>query len=435
MFKEGSALTSLGFIIFTILILCSDHIDAFLWSQGSQPITKSFRDIIVVAILPFGIIFLLKHNKYALMPSLNMGYLLLLFGFLILSQLNGNSFGSSIRHAAILAIPIIYFNSGVFWQKFITREQLLIILSLFGLLSCIFSLWEINNISYWMEFLRYGNYLAEVKGVTSFDTQFNLPFNFHRHYNDGSPPSRRTAGLVAAPLAHGHILLFSLSAFLMLSHLKTISRSLFLLLIIFFIFSLTQNQTRGAILSLVLLFFALFLKNKLKVNTSVIFMLFLFSGLIGVLTFILLQISPQDGSWSGHTNALLKNINDILNSNVLGHGLGVQGSLASMESSVKIGGGEGSIFTIYFQIGILGLLLIGSIIYLAFRQFYSLARSQSLFYPETTILFYFSLFTLLVGMLTSEILLTVSGSGIYWVLIGFYYQDIKNFKKVNYLKK
>lgn len=433
MFKQRSAFTSLSFVIFAILILCSDHIDAFLWSQGYQPITKLFRDIIVVAILPFGIIFLLKHNKYALMPSLNIGYLLLLFSFLILSQLNGNSFGSSIKHAAILSIPIIYFNSGVFWQKFISREQLLKIIFLFGLLSCIFSLWEINNISYWTEFLRFGNYLAEVKGVKSFDTQFNLPFNFHRHYNDGSLPSRRTAGLVAAPLAHGHIILFSLSTLLMLSHLKTISRSLFLFLIIFFIFSLAQNQTRGAILPLVLILIALFLKNNFKINTRAILMLLMFSGLMGVLTFILLHISPQDGSWSGHTNALLKNINDTLNSNVLGHGLGVQGSLASMESSVKIGGGEGSIFTIYFQIGILGLLLIGSIIYLALRQFYLLAKPQSLSYPETTILFYFSLFTLVVGMLTSEILLSVSGSGIYWLLIGFYYQDIKNFKKVNYL--
>jgi hypothetical protein len=289
-----------------------------------------------------------------------------------------------------------------------------VLLLVLGVASTLFGAWEQQHTAFWTETLGYPRYMRDIKGMElGAHGESGLPWNFY----GGVDLQRRAAGLLAAPLAQGMFL--AIVALAAIAWLERRAGYVSLLVGALLFAGIWMSGTRGAMLA-----GSLALIGYLATGTT----LFRYravrwlvaAGVCGVIALasyriVHMSINFLDGSTIGHWMALQKNLQDLPKVVLFGAGLGAQGAQIAQQQQPLIGGGEGAIFSIAFQLGLPAALL-----FLWFYLNMSLAlwnRYRKRPEPMVLAVFWLTL-GLATTLITSEHLLTVSGSGALWLLCG-----------------
>lgn len=410
-------------LVLILWIHCGDLLTAWLYDGGNFPAASMLRpsrdaSIVITAILCLLVCRLPRDMLIAIV----------LYGALALVHIPvGLAYGISlpiiIGSFGTLMIPPLLFLVGYYCVRStaeLQRSASLIIV--IGLASTAFGAWDIGHTEFWTHTLRFPEYSAQIKGVLPRSThpETALPWNFYMGSMENL--QRRAAGLLAAPLAQGSFLALAALLALAMSHRYLRDRAglcFRLLLCATLLTGVWMSGTRGAMLmaGIALLGYALSAR-QLSGPTWVRLALacIVLSGfLTASASLIINTIFFLDGSSIGHWTALQHNLRDLPQVALLGGGLGRQGPIAGTLFTASIGGGEGAIFSIAFQIGVPGALI--------FLYFYARAGLLALNgYRQHQHTLGLAIFWLAVGMtvtlITSEHVLSVSGSAALWLMLG-----------------
>lgn len=420
---EFHAMRRYYLLLLILWIHCGDLFTAWLYDGGNFPAASMLRPsrdttIIITAALCLLVCRLPRDMLIAIV----------LYGALALVHVPvGLAYGVSlpiiIGSFGTLLIPPLLFLVGYYCIRNVAELQrsALFIVAI-ALASTAFGAWDIGHTEFWTHTLRFPEYSAQVKGVLPRSThpETALPWNFYMGSMEDL--QRRAAGLLAAPLAQGSFLALASLLALASSHRYLRDRTglcLRLALCAILLAGVWMSGTRGAMLmaGIALLGYALSAR-QLSGPPWVRLMLggIVLAGFLAASASVIIKtIFFLDGSSIGHWTALQKNLQDLPQVLLLGGGLGRQGAVAGTLFMSSLGGGEGAIFSIAFQIGVPGALV--------FLYFYSrsmfLALNGYRQYQETLGL---AIFWLAAGMtitlVTSEHILSVSGSAALWLMLG-----------------
>ena len=314
-----------------------------------------------------------------------------------------------------LLIPVLFFLLGYYCVRRPAQlHRYVALLVVLGVVSSLFGAWEQQHTEFWTEIIGFPRYMREIKGMirgASWET--GLPWNFF----GGVDLDRRAAGLLAAPLAQGMFL--AVVALLAIASLERQARYLSLLLGGLLLAGVWMSGTRGAMLAGSLAVIGYLATGATLFRYRAVRWLVAAGAcmVIAQASYSIVQMSVNflDGSTIGHWDALLKNLRDLPKVLLLGAGLGAQGAQVAQEQTALIGGGEGAIFSIAFQVGLPAALL-----FLWFYLNLSLAllsRYRQHREPLALAAFWLTL-GLATTLISSEHVLTVSGSGAFWLLCG-----------------
>jgi D-xylose transport system permease protein len=380
-----------------------------LWPQAAE--LRHLRDALAV-ILAACCLLTTRLPTQLLLPMLGYGglaaiYLILGIGDAPLS-LQIASFGT-------LVIPLLFFLAAYYCVR--TPGQLRTLsacLVVLALASTLFGAWDQQNTEFWLYGIDYPRYMLEVKGMlVGGNPENGLPWNFY----GGLELERRAAGLLASPLAQGMFL--CVGALLAVAWLQGRASMLGLLLCAVLFAGIWMSGTRGAMLAagLALLGY-LFCDRTLLPGRGWRWLILGASALAIVVAswqIVLISVKFLDGSTIGHWMALQKNLQDLPKVLLFGAGLGQQGGMAGNIAATTIGGGEGAIFSIAFQLGLpaaLLFLLFLTNLALQLWHHYRIQR-EPLALAATWLLLGIS-----TTLISSEHMLSVSGSGALWLLCG-----------------
>lgn len=287
-------------------------------------------------------------------------------------------------------------------------------LTVLALSSVIFGVWETQHTEFWVLTARLGEFVRDVKNVpTGFQPDVLLPWNFVNA--DGS---RRTAGLLAAPLANGFFLaVVGLAAF---AYWRQRSLWLAVAILAACTISTEATATRSAMLTLAIGGGLFLLLPAAQPQHSWPNRALLAVGIAAVaplfLQHFLFTLSREDSSGLGHLDALEANLR-ALSDTVLGHGLGAAGGYAANLGLDIEGGGEGALFSLLFQLGWPGVMLFTIFLFSLARRL-AAACAQ----PHSGGEIARAALCLLPGVLltlpASEHIFTFSGMAAFWFLCG-----------------
>lgn len=347
-----------------------------------------------------------------LLPMLGYGGLAAIY---LILTVGGAPLSLQIASFGTLVIPLLFFLAAYYCVR--TPEQLRTLsgcLVVLALASTLFGAWDQQNSEFWLYGIDYPRYMLEVKGMlVGGNPENGLPWNFY----GGIEQARRAAGLLASPLAQGMFL--CVGALLAVAWLQGRASMFGLLLCAVLFAGIWMSGTRGAMLAagLALLGY-LFCDRTLLPGRGWRWLILGASAVaIGLASWqiVIMSVKFLDGSTIGHWIALQKNLQDLPRVLLFGAGLGQQGGMAGNMAAATIGGGEGAIFSIAFQLGLpaalLFLLFLGNLAlqlwhhYRTQRQPLALAATWLLLGISTT-------------LISSEHMLSVSGSGALWLLCG-----------------
>ncbi|WP_143278628.1 hypothetical protein [Bradyrhizobium sp. Y36] len=285
-------------------------------------------------------------------------------------------------------------------------------------LSATFGAWDIHHTEFWTRTIQFPSYMAEVKGmIYGAEPDTGLPYNFFIDLDQ----TRRAAGLLAAPLAQGMVL--AVAAVLLVAagpaRLTATHVAIFLLILLGLCAGVWMSGTRGAMLAGTIALTGYLMTSRalrrhplarLTVAAAVVLV-------IGLATRDVVDatINQTDGSSPGHWAALRRNIDGLFQIPVVGYGIGRQGPIAAQASITNVGGGEGAVFSIAYQSGVLAAL--------ALLIFYAVCLRRLWFADrEHQAHFALAIFWLMIGLattlVTSDHMLSVSGSASLWLLTG-----------------
>lgn len=323
--------------------------------------------------------------------------------------------------AGTLLIPMLLSLTGHFCLG--SSKDYLSVARLIVLIGCgtsLFGMYDIQHTDFWLQTIHFDVYHRYVKMTEiGLSPLARLPWNF---FADLYEDSRRAAGLFAAPLAQGHFLAVALAVSVALYSLKR--NVVYVLACALITYGIWQTGTRGGMLVATLTVVGL--SASLPVFASRKTARWIGAGIVAacVLVFLLPTIETSanlaDSSSLGHWAAFTRNIEDIPSVLLVGEGLGSQGAYAASQQSLRdmlVGGGEGAIFTIAFQLGLPAALLFLSFLWLCFR---TLNRCDKADAPTNSIsqLMKWLLIGFSSSLVLSDTLLTFSGSAAFWLLLG-----------------
>lgn len=406
-----------------VWIHCGDIFTAWLFDGGAfsgATMLRPYRDTSIV--ITACVCLLTTRIPKDLLVAI------LLYGLLVLMHLPlGISHGVSsqvlVGSFGTLMIPPLLFLVGYYcirtpWEL---RRSAALMITL-GLASALFGIWDVAHTDFWVNILKFPEYSAEIKGVLAKSThpETGLPWNFYMGTMEHL--QRRAAGLLAAPLAQGSFLSIAALLALALWQKRTLGSAspwISATLCAFLLSGVWLSGTRGAMLIACIALLGYVASSHALSRIALVRVLIAGAVLAGIvmasLSIIINTIYFLDGSSSGHWAALIRNLQDLPQVLLIGGGLGRQGPAASTLFLSSLGGGEGSIFSIAFQIGLPGALV--------FVFFYLQLMRKTLagyrHHQETLGLAIFWLacgFT--VTFVTSEHILSVSGSAALWLMLG-----------------
>jgi hypothetical protein len=352
-------------------------------------------------------------------------YIIIYIAFIVIysfySLLNNVNIKTVVFSAGTLILPIALFAFG--FSKFNNINSVEFIFSSLislSVISAIFGIWESHNTDFWINFIEFPKYLTEVKGIAiGLEPTTGLPWNF---FTDVNPDvGRRSAGLLAAPLAQGIFLSFGFVS--SIAYFFSLKKPVYFFTSLITGYGLYSTGTRGAISVAIFALLGIiysnnfFIRNKLLKIFIIISSAYLIYILFGQK--ILDSINFQDGSTIGHWDAFILNLTDFSKIILFGIGVGLHGANSTNDQTQIIGGGEGAIFSIAYQIGLPGALVFIYLYYLIIREIY-LIRFLKL--PKKVICISYVIFWLAIGLIitfiTSEHILTLSGMSFFWILCG-----------------
>lgn len=405
------------FLVLAVIVLwihLGDLVTAWLYGGGDWPeagMLRPMRDLLIVLVAGLCLI-TVRLPRTLLLPMVAYGGIALLY--LTLSH-GDTSLGIRVGSLGTLLIPMMLFLVGYYCIR--RPDQLrgyAALLASIAIASIAFGAWEQRNTSFWIETLDYPSYMLNVKGMLLGANPANgLPWNFY----GGTELERRAAGLPASPLAQGMFL--AVASLATLAWLERRTRWLGLGLAALMFLGIWMSGTRGAMLAASLALIGYLATGTSLFRNGFSRLLMAASALvaIGAASYGIVHTSVNflDGSTIGHWEALQKNLADLPSVLVVGAGLGAQGAVAAQESRPDIGGGEGAIFSIAFQLGLPAALL--------FLWFYAnlalaLWRGYRVQGEPIALAAFWLSFGLATTFISSEHILTVSGSGAFWLLCG-----------------
>lgn len=402
--------------IILLLILAlfpvTDLLSAVTYSiTGSHSVIfiRLSRDILTIGLCAYAIFKNLIPKNIKITFYL---YILILVLHCVISLIKSMPLSLVLSSAATLCLPfIILFAAMAGIRTASDFNRAFIVLIVHAVISTVFGFWERNNTDFWIYSIQYGDYLRDIKAIsTGFNSETGLPWNF-----TGYEDKRRAAGTLAAPLANGFFLatmsflsIFFLSPKNILVAFSTAS---------FVLIGMSNTETRGALLVIIMAAFFLLLINlsslKKLLQYSLIVTVILTLTYDEIYEIIYYSINLLDGSTVGHLNAFIRNIEGISEVRLLGYGVGFAGGQASGQGYDIEGGGEGAIFSIAYQVG-----LPGAFVFLCFYSLLltSLAKSfkiHGIFKAACALLL-----GITSSFILSEHILTYSGMAAVWIIAG-----------------
>ncbi|SDI53469.1 hypothetical protein [Pseudomonas panipatensis] len=380
------------------------------WPQAAQ--LRPLRDLLSIA-LALACLLTLRLPTKLLLPILAYGALAALY--LLAGWGEGMASGILVGSLGTLLIPMLFFLAGYYGiRDRVDLRRAASLLLLLGIASALFGAWDRQHSEFWIEVVRYPAYILDVKGVLiGANPDTGLPWNFY----GGEELQRRAAGLLAAPLAQGMFL--AVTALLALALRPLGARWLGMLLCGLLFVGIWMSGTRGAMLAggIAVLGFLASARGLLR---SAFARLALSAAALLAIAFasygiVQMSLEMRDGSTVGHWMALQKNLADLPQVWLLGAGLGHQGGIAAQNGLSMVGGGEGALFSVAFQLGVPTAL-----VFLAF--FLSVAQQLWRAYRHTGDSLALALFWLALGIATtlisSEHVLSVSATAAFWLMCG-----------------
>lgn len=405
-------------LLLLLLIIVWVHLGdigtAWLYDGGAVPaagLLRNGRDLLVI-VLASCCLLTVRMSSRLLM--LLLAYCAMAVLYLLLNRANV-ALGILIGSFGTLVIPILFFLTGFYCVR--QRHQLhtcIALMVIIALASVVFSAWERQHTDFWIDTLNFPSYMLNVKGLLiGANPETGLPWNFYANMD----LDRRAAGLLASPLAQGMFL--AIVAVVVVARFEHRARGFGLMLCSFFLAGIWMTGTRGAMLAACVALVG-YLLSATKLFRSRLARLLVVSGacmliMLASYNIVMASLELVDGSTVGHWMALKKNLQDLPKALLLGPGLGQQGAIAAQQGQASIGGGEGAIFSIAFQLGLPAALL-----FLAF--YVQLAQSLWCGYQRQRDPMSLAMFWLLLGiaptLISSEHVLAVSGTGAFWLLCG-----------------
>lgn len=404
---------SLGLALL-LLVALTDIISALIYSHTGHELADSLRYVRDSMTFVLAIVGLIRGGLPTSIHVTSGIYMTFIFCYLMAGL--GSSPGLLVASSGRLILPVLFLYAGAAALRDIRamRIYVLVMMVLAGL-SCLFGMWEIEHTEFWEEFVRYGEYLYDLKGIqTGYHPEYMLPWNFFRETD-----IRRAAGLMAAPLAQGSFI--ATASMLGFAAMRARRLRLGVAILLVAAFGILESGTRGAMLMLIIAmscFLVLTMNRTLKRSWDTILItagVLLAAEILSVM--VISTITLDDSSGIGHLDALIDNITNLGPVLVIGGGLGAAGPDASLYGYSILGGGEGTLFSIIYQIGLPGGI--------AFLIFYGTIIMHTLVTPGRDA--EVRNMTLGVGafaigaassLILSEHLLTVSGMAAFWMAAG-----------------
>lgn len=416
-----SAPTPLRLLFFSVVLLFPvvDLITAYLYHISGWKgvgLIRNYRDMACIFVSLFG--YFSRYLPYQVRLSLGLYGVLLAFYSVAALLMGSLPISVIITSLGTLLIPPSITLAAFAVVRTPRDMGLLVkILGAYAIASALFGIWEIRHTEFWTSTINLGQYIWEVKAITTgFQSEQFLPWNFV-----GFNELRRAAGLLAAPLAQGFFL-----AVVGLVGFAYLRRRHFLLACVvaaICFYGVNMSATRGALLALVLasVFYFFFPHPERKMRRANI----VIASILAVLSFEILAyyyiytVRGEDASTPGHIAALQRNLADIDQVAVIGSGIGAAGGRASSVGLEIQGGGEGAIFSIAYQIGIPGALIFLWFMWRLAMELFQRRRDGGTG-GELARALSFLFIGVAASTLTSEHILTFSGMGAFWLLVGGY---------------
>lgn len=406
-------------LFFSIVLLFPvlDLLTAYLYHlSGSTAvgITRYYRDGVCLLLAILG--FCSRHLPYQI--RLAAGCYIGLIGIYALASLIFAQLPLSliIRSLGTLIIPVsLTLASFAVIRNAHDLRVLMHILIAYAVASALFGLWEVQHTSFWTDTVALGNYMMDIKSITSgFQPDVLLPWNFI-----GFNGARRAAGLLAAPLAEGFFLVvIGLVAFAYLRARSLLMASLIALLCFY---GAEMSATRGALIAAALaaMLYCLWPNPHAKTRATnlLVAALLVLTALPALTYHFLYTVTLEDHSTIGHLNALHENIDHIAEVVLVGAGVGAAGAQASAVQLAIEGGGEGAFFSIAYQLGLPGAAMFLWFLWRLFQETYAMRLREGT-NGEIARALAFLFVGVVASMFTSEHILTFSGMGAFWFLIG-----------------
>lgn len=405
----------LGLAVLILWVHLCDLWVAWLYDGGAWPqaaLLRPLRDGTVLALAALCLLSL-RMPRALLLSVLAFGVLAM--AYVPAGYLHGLPAGIVVGSLGVMLLPLLFVLAGygVMPQWRDLRFGALCLVWL-GIASTLFGVWDIENTMFWVETVRLPQYLADIKGVMSKDTHpgTGLPWNFFggEHY------VRRAGGLVAAPLAQGQ---FLVTAALLALGLGRRWPWRAMLACIFVLAGVWMSGTRGAMLAGIVAVLGYLLTSRTLVSNAAARIVLAGAALLAFAAasygIVLVAVNFRDGSTIGHWWALQRNLTDLHQVLLLGGGMGRQSAVSAREALSDIGGGEGALFSIAYQMGVPAALLFLGFVGWCLRTLWHAHRVHG---DGLALAMFWLTCGVMTTMVSSDNALTVSGAGGFWLLLG-----------------
>ncbi|MCI2261529.1 O-antigen ligase family protein [Xanthomonas indica] len=406
----------LGVVLLILWIHLGDLLVAWLYGGGAVPQAAWLRPLRDATVLALAALCLLtaRMPRPMLLSVLAFGALAALYA--PLGYLHGLPAGIVLGSFGVVMVPMLLLLAGYGGmpqpRDLHAATRTLVWL---GVASALVGAWDLAHTDFWVQQVRLPDFMQQVKGVLPQDSEpeSGLPWNFF----GGEPLERRAGGLLAAPLAQGQFLVTAALAALALWQRRWPWRAALACVGLFV--GIWMSGTRGAMLAGIVAVLGYLLTGRglvrsapARIALAGVVLLAIVAASYGI---VVNSMQFRDGSTIGHWSALVRNLADLHQVALFGGGLGRQGALAARQGLTDLGGGEGAVFSIAYQMGVPAALLFLGFIGWCLRILWRAYRQDDDRLALAT-------FWLLCGMTTtlvsSDNALTVSGAGGFWLLLG-----------------
>lgn len=409
------ALRHLYLVALVLWVHLGDLATAWIYDGGARPeaaLLRPLRDATVIAVAVLCVA-TVRMAKSLFQPLAVYGVLALLA---MLQALAGDRpSGLVIGSFGTLVIPVLFFLVGYYCLRgYREIGALVILLVAIAGASTAFGLWEVQHTEFWIETVHFGQFIARVKGVLLGAHPFTgLPWNFYRD----TVEVRRAAGLLAAPLAQGMFLV--VVVVLVLGGPRGAGSAMRLALALFLSVGIWMAGTRGAVLAGLLAFVGYLFTARTAIVDARLRLGLAAAMIVGAVfatrDIVVETWNLEDGSSPGHWRALVLNLEGFFSIPLLGYGPGAQGAIAVQTEQSVVGGGEGAIFTMAYQLGVPAAV--------AFLCFYigcmtRLWRAHRDHDADFALATFWLMAGIAITLVTSEHILAVSSSAALWLMVG-----------------
>ena len=432
---QNNEKTIIGFLILAvfqniILIVLAKYI-----SPTYNTILSLIKEIMLYLALIKGALFYIKEKSII---SIFQTYktliiLMVLFGLTVLK----NVLITSVEYMSILVsirqmiIPLCGFFVGYF--LFIDnngREKIIKAIVIIGISLTLFGIVEMflpENIIW--NALDYELYLNNKESRTTY-LYYGVTPNFYTW--DFGFLMRRLVSITADPLATSHLIFLSLSLLVCFKNdiLKSGNKKIYYIGAVILFLGCILGLSKGTMIYLAILILGLiYNKYQNKIGKKALISIVSAIMIIGITAITVLYFTAdQPTAITRHMDGLIKGIKE---SSILGHGMGIAGATNHAFTGISTSNAESYVGVNLTQIGYIGtiiLIILWTKLFIYNFRYYLTDRTlKNMFVPIIML-------GLTIDMILSESSVSITGTGIYFILIGIFSSKIAK-EKISLSKK